>query len=214
MPHGCGVWPAWWSSGPNWPNAGEIDVIEGVNSNPTNQYTLHSGAAGSGCKLDKSPKALQTTAVNATGAFTGHVLGDVCESSNTNNAGCAISDTDERSFGHGFNMAYGGVFAHLWDSTGIAMWHFARDEIPSDITAGNPDPSTWPTPAALFSSAGCDIAANFYDHTLVLDTTICGDWAGAAYEGSGCPGTCQEAVANATNFNVAKWKINYIAVYN
>jgi len=26
MPVGCGVWPAWWSVGPNWPEAGEIDI--------------------------------------------------------------------------------------------------------------------------------------------------------------------------------------------
>jgi hypothetical protein len=200
-----------------------------VNTNPTNQYTLHSGA---GCTLDAQPAALATSAQNVTGAFTGHILGTTCESANGNNAGCAFSDTDDRSFGHGFNTAYGGVFAHLWDSTGIAMWHFARDEIPADITAGNPDPSTWPTPAALFSSAQCDMGSHFYEHTLVLNTDICGDWAGGDYANSGCPGTCAEAVANGTNFNgervflpsivarthggtvVAKWKVNYIAVYN
>ena len=28
----CGTWPAFWSFGPNWPDSGEIDIIEGTNS--------------------------------------------------------------------------------------------------------------------------------------------------------------------------------------
>lgn len=62
MPTGCGTWPAWWTvtdSG-NWPNGGEIDIIEGnltksvegfvlkhsigVNTNPANLVSLHTSA--------------------------------------------------------------------------------------------------------------------------------------------------------------------------
>ena len=35
MPHGCSLWPAWWSVGPNWPNGGEIDILEGASRSPS-----------------------------------------------------------------------------------------------------------------------------------------------------------------------------------
>jgi len=41
MPQGCGTWPALWSNGANWPNQGEIDILEGVNDQGPNQSTLH-----------------------------------------------------------------------------------------------------------------------------------------------------------------------------
>lgn len=199
MPFGCSVWPAWWSVGPNWPSGGEIDVLEGVHNQDTNQYTLHTSP---GCTLDRSVKT------------TSKVLGTQCESSGSNNNGCAFRDTDPRSYGQGFNSVGGGVYAHIWDNTGIRMWHFARSEIPQDITDGKPNPATWPTPAANFATSTCDMAAHFHDHVLTIDTTLCGDWAGATYRSVGCPGSCEEAVADSKNFAGAKWKINYIAVYN
>ncbi|KIK98227.1 glycoside hydrolase family 16 protein [Paxillus rubicundulus Ve08.2h10] len=206
MPVGCGTWPSFWTVGPNWPMAGEIDIVEGVNNQATNQMTLHSGT-NVACTID--------TALNsAPETFTGHVLGTNCYSTPTADAGCGVSDTDTRSFGYGFNNAQGGVFALLWDqSTGMSMWNFPRADIPADITAKAPSPAAWGTPAGFWSSQTCDISTNFYEHVMVIDTTICGNWAAGAYASSGCPGTCSSMVANATNFADARWVINYIAVY-
>lgn len=162
--------------------------MEGINNQPNNQMTLHSGTSHA-CTL------------NTKGTFTGQVLNSQCYSTQTADAGCSILDTATTSFAYGFNAAQGGVFAFLWDtSAGMSMWHFTRTNIPADITNKAPTPTNWGTPAGAWSSATCDIIDNFYNHSMVIDTTICGGWAGGAYGASGCPGTCSEMVANASNF--------------
>ncbi|KAG6811646.1 hypothetical protein H0H92_006461 [Tricholoma furcatifolium] len=189
MPHGCSVWPSYWSVGPNWPESGEIDVVEGVHNQETNLYTLHTS---SNCSLATASEQLLATS---------EVRSTECASSGKSNNGCGFTDTDTRSYGHGFNIIDGGVFAHLWTDEGISVWHFARGEIPGDITSKTPDPSTWGDPAAFWSSSACDIASHFHDHSLVLDTTLCGDFGNPTYAASGCPGTCAQAVADPTNFD-------------
>lgn len=176
------------TNGPNWPNGGEIDVIEGVNDQATNQMTVHTGSA---CTLDTAYAS----------SFTGHVLGTNCLSTQQSNAGCAISDSNSTSFGYGFNQGGGGVFAVVWDnSSGIGIWFFPRSKIPSNITSHKINLQNWGKPVGFWSSATCNLTENFYSHSLILDTTICGDWAGATYSSSGCPGTCSQMVANASNF--------------
>lgn len=155
--------------------------------------TLHTGPQ---CSLDKNP-----TSGSASKAFLGNVVSTDCASSHNDNTGCAFSDPDTSSYGQGFNEAGGGVFAHLWNKDGIKIWHFKRSSIPQDITSGSPDPSTWPTPVAFWSNADCDMASHFVDHSLVVDTTLCGDWAGNAY--GGCPGSCAEAVSKGSTFDSA-----------
>lgn len=43
MPHGCGVWPAYWSLGnaKSWPDAGEIDIIGMCNSDCSRSRANH-----------------------------------------------------------------------------------------------------------------------------------------------------------------------------
>ena len=165
--------------------------------------TLHTGP---GCTLSS----------NASKSATGRLISPLCPTTRTSNAGCAFSDPSSSSFGAGFNNAGGGVFAHLWNSAEISIWRFPRGSIPSDITSKNPNPSNWGPPVAFFPSSDlCDISSHFFDHSLVIDTTLCGDWAGAAFSGSGCSGTCQEAVANPANFKseLSGWIISTLTNY-
>jgi hypothetical protein len=173
------------SVGPNWPEGGEIDVVEGVHEQTVNQATLHTSE---GC----------TTTAN--GKVAGKILGKQCASSGSDNSGCGFLDSDTRTYGHGFNMERGGVFAHLWTSSGIKVWAFSREEIPADIQQKKPNPDSWPAPMASWASDSCNIDSHFHDHVLTIDTTLCGDFAGATYNSAGCPGTCADAVADPSNF--------------
>lgn len=203
MPHGCSVWPAYWTVGDNWPNNGEIDILEGVNESRHNQITLHTKE---GCTA------------SAKARITGVQLTSKCASSGADNTGCAFKDNDQQSYGEFFNRQAGGVYAHLWDNTGIKVWFFTRKEIPADILARNPQPSTWGDPVAQFAADTCNMADHFEGHSIVINTTLCGDFAGSAYPGPEeggrtCKGSCGDAVADPSNFNYARWMINNVAVY-
>ncbi|KAJ7623142.1 glycoside hydrolase family 16 protein [Roridomyces roridus] len=201
MPHGPTVWPAYWQVGPNWPAGGEIDIIEGVGDSTTNQITLHTS---SGCSLD--------TATSAKKLFSGAPTGqNACASGASNNNGCGITDSRPAVYGHQFNLQAGGVYAHAVEASGISVWHFPRNAIPADITAQKPDPSTWGTPVAFFQSSTCNVGNHFQDMVLTFDTTLCGDWAGNVFPGG--PSACAAAVADPSNFQTAKWEINYVSVY-
>ncbi|KAF9555617.1 hypothetical protein CPC08DRAFT_765828 [Agrocybe pediades] len=83
-----------------------------------------------------------------------------------------------------------------------------------DIVDRQPNPGSWGVPTAFFpGGTNCDIQKHFFEHSLVLDTTLCGDLGNPTYASSGCKGTCAQAVADPENFKFSKWRINYIAVY-
>lgn len=190
--------------GPSWPANGEIDIIEGVNSQSQNDMTLHSS---SGCKVQNSGSGTLVTSdcdVNAPNQAT--------------NAGCQVAaSSSAASYGTGFNSAGGGVYATEWTSNGISIYFFPHNNIPSDITSGNPNPSSWGTPAASFG--GCDFDSYFKEQQLVFDTTFCGDWAGAVWGAdSTCAAkasTCQDYVQNHPgDFQDAYWSVNSLKVYS
>lgn len=48
MPTGPGSWPAFWAYGDNWPDNGEIDILEGIDGRNFNAMTLHTSQ---GCSM-------------------------------------------------------------------------------------------------------------------------------------------------------------------
>lgn len=158
----CGVWPAFWTFGPDWPNGGEMDIIEGVSMQSSTAVTLHTSA---GCTITNNGSASGTTLSS----------GDC--NSNSGFDGCSQQTSDTSSFGDGFNAVEGGVYAMEWTTSAISVWFFPRSSIPADIIGGIPDPTSWTTPHARFVASGCDFSSHFKDQNIVFDTTMCGDWA-------------------------------------
>lgn len=206
MPGGqCGAWPAFWTFGPDWPRGGEIDIIEGVNSQAANDMTLHTTA---GCTISN------------TGAFSGQITTPNCDVNapgQYTNAGCQIASYDTATYGAGFNANGGGVYATDWTSDAISIWFFRRGSIPDDLARGNPNPSGWGKPAAKFEG-GCDIDKYFQNHNIIFDVTFCGDWAGNVWaQDSVCSSrasSCQAFVQNNPGaFSEAFWQINSLKVY-
>ncbi|KAI0051912.1 glycoside hydrolase family 16 protein [Auriscalpium vulgare] len=202
-PWGCGVWPAFWTVGEaNWPEGGEIDIIEGVHDNEHNQVTWHTNP---GCNLTKS--------ANFTGSIVGSPSPNLDCTGSATKPGCGITEWSQASYGPTFDAVGGGVFAMKWDEDGIAVWSFYRVAVPQDIQDGTPNPANWPTPVAALAPNNCNPAKYFANHSIVFDITFCGDWAGNSYATSGCPGTCSDRLMDPGNFVNASWNINWLKVY-
>ena len=203
MPGGiCGVWPAFWTFGPNWPTSGEIDIIEGVNSQTANSVTLHTAA---GCSMSSS------------GSLNSSIRANTDCNAGDGQTGCSSGTSSVQGYGAGFNAIGGGVYALEWTSSAIDVYFFPRSAIPGDIKSGKPDPNSWGPPTASFSGSGCDIDSHFMNHNIVFDTTFCGQWAGAVWSGGSCAllaSTCEAYVgSNPSAFTEAYWMINYVKVY-
>ncbi|KAI5255311.1 concanavalin A-like lectin/glucanase [Aureobasidium subglaciale] len=194
----CGVWPAFWTFGQsgNWPESGEIDIIEFANLGQQNKVSGHTMP---GCSISGTSQS-------------GRIQGSDCSSAG-DGAGCAFLSPSSSTAGSGFNKIGGGVYAMEWTSQHINVWFFPRNNIPSSIRNGKPDVSKFGQPMANFR--GCDLDKYFYNHAIVFDTTFCGTWAGETFYGDGCSASsCVDFVANnPSSFKDAYWAVNYVHVY-
>jgi hypothetical protein len=119
------------------------------------------------------------------------VGGTDCSAADSGNQGCGMRSPTNNSFGTGFNAIGGGVYASAlvlrsggcaadifsycivqWDDSGIAVFFFPRGSVPSDISAGSPDPSGWGTPMARWPAASCNPFQFFKQHSVIFDITL------------------------------------------
>ncbi|KZV64904.1 glycoside hydrolase family 16 protein [Peniophora sp. CONT] len=200
MPQGLGTWPAIWENGDNWPNGGEVDILEGVNDVTPDATTLHTSA---GCTMPSSR------------SMTGSATGTDCNAAANGNAGCGVHISDANSYGPAFNANGGGWYAMERTNNFVKVWFFARNDgsVPADIKNGASSINTdnWGTPDAYFPNTSCDIGSKFGPANIIINLTFCGDWAGAVFPG---PGTCTDYVSkNPSAFSNAYFEIGSVHVY-
>lgn len=232
----CGSWPAYWLVGCDaatngaisWPEAGEIDIVEGVNDYGSNAVTLHTAA---GCVVDNRT-------VGARGSsFSGFMKTDDCNVAAPNqgeNVGCSIQaptsfssagaghNSPLPSYGSAFNTAKGGIYAMELTSSSVSVWFIPRSSPSFARLFPTPASSTFITttldtrafgvPIARFAGA-CAFGQRFRNLKIVFNTTFCGAWAGAEWEAGGCraktgAATCEEFVReNPAAFRDAYWEV-------
>ncbi|PVI08183.1 glycoside hydrolase family 16 protein [Periconia macrospinosa] len=213
MPVGCGTWPAFWTAGlGDWGKDGEIDIIENVNDARSNNAALHT--AGDCAVLNSSS---QTGLWKSTDCNTGH----------DGNQGCGTTFTEPYNYGAEFNANGGGLYAMEWRNDTIDIWFFSRDNVPDTLRDSTAIPNTksFGTPSASFAGpCSSSFGEKFFNHTIILDTTFCGGWAGRTFGGgtSECPvskgstplASCVDYVArNPKAFTDAWWGIKSLRVW-
>ncbi|KZO94279.1 glycoside hydrolase family 16 protein [Calocera viscosa TUFC12733] len=213
LPYGCSVWPAFWSQAAKWPE-GEIDTLENVNLALTNQMALHTE---DGCTVPSSA------------LMTGTLTDDDCGTDATKTQGCTVTDANQDSYGAAFAAAGGGVYATLLADTGVYIWFFSRANVPSDLSVSNPNsspnPDGWGEPSGYYPSSTCPTSTFFEDQFIILDITLCGDFAGAldVYNQT-CGPIPTEAptnycyttnvIGNGSNYDAAYFEVQYIRVWS
>ncbi|KAF7370092.1 Glycoside hydrolase family 16 protein [Mycena sanguinolenta] len=193
----------WETNEANWPAGGEVDIVEGVNDQGTDQITLHTSP---GCTMPASRTQTGTS-----------LLLD-CDTNANGNAGCGVTVGQASSFGPTFNTDGGGWYAIERTTSFINVWFWSRNDasVPADVKAGGTSINTnaWGTPAANFPNTDCNLSQFFDANNIIINLTFCGDWAGAVYAQSGCPSTCNSYVdQNPSAFVDAYFQFNSINVY-
>lgn len=150
-----------------------------------------------------------------------------CDAYATNSQGCGVRSTDKESLGAPFNNKGGGVFALKWDDNGVSTYHFARSNVPSDITSNDPNPGTWGTPDNFVHPDSCNPKDHFKDLMLVFNTNLCGVWGSGVWNDdmsyAGQTGSCASRTGFATcedyvknsgkDFSNAACKINSMKIF-
>ncbi|KAI1466022.1 glycoside hydrolase family 16 protein [Daldinia caldariorum] len=201
----CGSWPAFWFFGDPWPTKGEIDLYENWNDLKFNRHTSH---------VDKPDVVGDCVLVadDMTAKIDSPNCYDFAEGQ-ANFQGCSASE-----FSSTFGSADGGIFAMEWTDDFLKIWDWPRNEVPEDISSGQPSPSDkWGKPSYVISN--CNVDKAFKEMKMVLNINFCGVAGQTGQWDTGCAastgfGTCPEYVAaKGGDFESTNFKVKDIKIY-
>jgi hypothetical protein len=218
IPSNLSSWPAFWTTGhvappSTWALNGEIDILEQVNNSAFNSCTLHTSTrpGGTGCAMDPDLGFKTNKCYAESGSKTcGYNSSDFCPF-----GGCSI-DQGTGTFGTVFNNNLGGTFAmQLLSNGSITIWFWPRGETVPDFSTAVSDDFVTSVPTNTIKFTRC--ADQFSQQQVIINTTLCGDWAGA----SCCNGDhtwdnnqgCVDWV-NSHTLDESFWLINYFQFYD
>jgi len=213
LPFGCGVWPAFWLTDEDvWPVNGEIDIVEGINTQTVAKTALHTSDRCSmyGHVSPYVKTGVWDTATGIPNTWTGKLdnftrkEADDCWVNAAHqwaNQGCVAESSQNGTIGGPFNENGGGVYVLEWDPANryIRSWVFGRDAIPANLHDSMqsksvvPDPNEWDLPYAYFAigkDTGCS-ADHFKNMRIVFNLAFCGNVAGNRFARD-CPHLAKE----------------------
>lgn len=207
-------------------------VLEGVNAMTNNWMTLHTTP---GCSFRRTGAAqfFKTANCNANEGRDGcpqRLLGQDSIVTPNLTADAATSRKGS-NYGVPFNANRGGAYVMEWTATDINVWFLPRDDKTGSVfetlitaSPGLLDTVALGEPLAGFSSSrgdggvvggvnstqglgACDVEKHFYDHTITIDTTFCGDWAGSeeAWSGGAAGSGLGDSCARRTRASCVEW---------
>lgn len=218
IPENQPLWPAFWmtTSDPRtqWPNGGEIDIVETVADVVGNASTLHSGV---NCQV-KDP-------ARGPAAISEHSNCNQPSGTLAAGTGCGVTQTVSSS-------KKNGTFACIWTVNesftkgNISMFYWPYDSKDASFEHGplgnDPDPDTWNKfQYADFELGDACTPDHFSAMSLVLNIQACGDWAGTVFINPNNPNekgkdACSQFISSGgidTEDHKSQWIIDRIRIF-
>lgn len=249
MPQGCATWPAFWTcTNGDWPAGGEIDIVEGANDqgprNLASLHTLYGCHIPAGNRSNQAGFSSQSDCAYQPGCSASFAASNSYGPNFNQNGGGYFAVRRETRPGDP------GIGVYFWPITAnpsnlpeavsaLANGVSAPKYVVTNSNATGNDRSElnkWGTPQAFFANTAnssatpealatgegsvCQMQNYFDKHEIIINLSLCGDWAGETFAISGCAArynnvSCDNFVRNNPSaFTDARWEIDYMRIYD